>query len=104
MIKADRTSVLHALNRFLSLNSVHLVALCAHGTEVVVVILGLSSAFEYMTKFPTSKAFVSPARTSLDVHHTGGEGSVTQWVHGEFIVISEAIRSHFTHQAHGKHF
>ena len=35
---------------------------------------------------------------------TGGEGSITQWVHGEFIVISEAIRSHFTHQAHGKHF
>ena len=35
---------------------------------------------------------------------TGGEGSITQWVHGEFIVISEAIHSHFTHQAHGKHF
>ena len=35
---------------------------------------------------------------------TGGKGSITQWVHGEFIVISEAIRSHFTHQAHGKHF
>ena len=69
MIKANRTSVLHALNRFLSLNSVRLVALCAHGTEVVVVILGLSLAFEYTTEFPTSKAFVSPARTSLDVHH-----------------------------------
>ena len=36
--------------------------------------------------------------------HTEGEGSITQWVHGEFIVISEAIHSHFTHQAHGKHF
>ena len=35
---------------------------------------------------------------------TGGKGSITQWVHGEFIVISEAICSHFTHQAHGKHF
>ena len=35
---------------------------------------------------------------------TGGEGSIIQWVHGEFIVISEAICSHFTHQAHGEYF
>ena len=35
---------------------------------------------------------------------TGGKGSITQWVHGEFIVISEAIHSHFTHQAYGEHF
>ena len=35
---------------------------------------------------------------------TGGKGSITQWAHGEFIVISEAIHSHFTHQAHDEHF
>ena len=43
-------------------------------------------------------------RRVLDTLHTGGEGSITQWVHGEFIVIFEAICSHFTHQAHGEHF
>ena len=44
------------------------------------------------------------SRIQEEVPITGGEESITQWVHGEFIVISEAIRSHFTHQAHGEHF
>ena len=42
--------------------------------------------------------------SAIYAKHTGGEGSITQWVHGEFIVISETICSHFTHQAHSEHF
>ena len=51
--------------------------------------------------FPPHDLTIHNPRTS---RHTGGKGSITQWVHGEFIVISEAIHSHFTHQAHGEHF
>ena len=47
---------------------------------------------------------VEDSSMGVGVTVTGGEGSITQWVHGEFIVISEAIRSHFTHRAHGEHF
>ena len=35
---------------------------------------------------------------------TGGKGSITQWVHGEFMVISETTCSHFTQWAHSEHF
>ena len=36
--------------------------------------------------------------------HTGGEGSLTQWVHCEFIVSFEAIRPVITHQVCGEFF
>ena len=35
---------------------------------------------------------------------TGGEGSITQWVHAEYIVGFETIRSHFTQWVHGGYF
>ena len=35
---------------------------------------------------------------------TGGEGAFTQWVHGEFIVISEAICPPNTHWVHAEYF
>ena len=55
--------------------------------------------------FHPRRVYTITSNSGLEIPHlTGGEGSITQWVHGECIVISEAIRSHFTHQAHGKHF
>ena len=35
---------------------------------------------------------------------TGGEGALTQWVHGEFMVSSEAIHPSNTHWAHAEYF
>ena len=35
---------------------------------------------------------------------TGGEGSLTQWVHCEFVVSFEAIRPVITHQVCGEFF
>ena len=35
---------------------------------------------------------------------TGGEGAFTQWVHGEFMVSSEAICPPNTHWAHAEYF
>ena len=36
--------------------------------------------------------------------HTGGEGTLTQWVHCEFVVSFEAIRSVVTQQVCGEFF
>ena len=36
--------------------------------------------------------------------NTGGEGAFTQWVHGEFMVSSEAICPPNTHWAHAEYF
>ena len=36
--------------------------------------------------------------------HTGGEGSLTQWVHCEFVVSFEAIRPVITQQVCGEFF
>ena len=38
------------------------------------------------------------------ITYTGGEGSITQQVHGEFMVSSETIRSHFTQWVHAGYF
>ena len=35
---------------------------------------------------------------------TGGKGAFTQWVHGEFMVSSEAICPPNTHWAHAEYF
>ena len=35
---------------------------------------------------------------------TGGKGSITQWVHGEYIVGSETIRPTFTQWVRGGYF
>ena len=35
---------------------------------------------------------------------TGGKGSITQWVHAEYIVGSETIRPPFTQQVRGGYF
>ena len=39
-----------------------------------------------------------------DDRHTGGKGSFTQWVHGEFFVSSETIHLVVTQQVHGGFF
>ena len=36
--------------------------------------------------------------------NTGGKGSITRRVHGEFMVSSETIRSHFTQWVHAEYF
>ena len=36
--------------------------------------------------------------------HTGGKGSITQWVHAEYIVDSKTIHPPFTQQIRGGYF
>ena len=38
------------------------------------------------------------------MEHTGGKGSITQWVHAEYIVGSETICPPFTQQVRGGYF
>ena len=44
------------------------------------------------------------AHLAEELVHTGGKGSITQQVHGEFMVSSETICSHFTQWVHAGYF
>ena len=39
-----------------------------------------------------------------EVDHTGGKGSITQWVHAKYMEGSETIHPTFTHWVRGRYF
>ena len=42
--------------------------------------------------------------SSVELPYTGGKGTITQWVHAEYIVGSETICPAFTQQVRGGYF
>ena len=61
-----------------------------------------------MSRLPDTKQRVNLSQSGialgLEVGHTGGEGSLTQWVHCECVVSFEAIRPVITQQVCGEFF
>ena len=51
-----------------------------------------------------NKRWGPPGRKHNERGDTGGEGTLTQWVHCEFVVSSEAIRPVITQQVCGEFF
>ena len=48
--------------------------------------------------------YAASAHCPRQVEHTGGKGSITQWIHAEHMVGSETIRPTFTQWVRGGYF